>query len=110
MKLVVAVVQSRDAGTLIQALVEQGFAATQINSSGGFLRESNVTLLVGVQEGLVADVIRTVRESCHARMRYVNPLMPILEPAEFHVAAPVEVHVGGATVFVLDVERYERVA
>jgi uncharacterized protein YaaQ len=110
MKLVVAVVQARDADTLVQSLVEQGFYATQVNSSGGFLRESNITLLIGVQEHLVPDVIRTVRENCQARTRYVNPLMPIVEPAEFHVASPVEVHVGGATVFVLDVERYERVA
>ena len=110
MKLVVAVVQSRDAESLVHSLTEQGFFATQINSSGGFLRESNVTLLVGVQEVAVPDVVRIVRESCQSRTRYVNPLMPLLEPAEFHVAAPVEVHVGGATIFVLDVERYERVA
>lgn len=110
MKLVVAVVQSRDAESLVQALTEQGFFATQINSSGGFLRESNVTVLIGVQEVAVPDVIRLVRENGHARTRYVNPLMPLLEPSEFHVAAPVEVHVGGATIFVLDVERYERVA
>jgi uncharacterized protein YaaQ len=110
MKLIVAVVQAKDADDLLGALTERGFHATQINSAGGFLRESNVTLLLGVQQSYVAEILRTVRERCQARTRFVNPLMPIVEPAEFHVASPVEVQVGGATVFVLDVERYERVA
>lgn len=110
MKLVVAIVQARDADGLVRALVERGFFTTQINSAGGFLRESNVTLLLGVQEQYVAEVIRIARQQCQSRTRFVNPLMPILEPAEFHVPSPVEVHVGGATIFVLNVERYERVA
>lgn len=109
MKLVVAVVQAKDAETLLRALTARGFRATQINSAGGFLRESNVTLLVGVQGAYVADVLRIVRQSCHARTQFVNPLMPIMEPGEFYVASPIEVQVGGATVFVLDVERYERI-
>lgn len=110
MKLVVAIVQARDADGLVRALVERGFFTTQINSAGGFLRESNVTLLLGVQEQYVTEVVRIARQQCQSRTRFVNPLMPILEPAEFHVANPVEVHVGGATIFVLNVERYERVA
>ena len=110
MKLVVAVVQAKDAEAVVGALTERGFHATQINSAGGFLRESNVTLLLGVQDTYVAEVVRIIRRHSHARTRYVNPLMPILEPAEFYVPSPVEVQVGGATIFVLAVERYERVA
>ncbi len=110
MKLVIAVVQERDADALGRALQERGFFFTQIDSSGGFLRESNVTLMIGVQSAVVPDVLRVLREFSHARVRYVNPLMPIVEPAEFHVASPVEVAIGGATVFVLAVERYERIA
>jgi uncharacterized protein YaaQ len=110
MKLVVAVVQAKDADGVLRLLIERGFQATQINSAGGFLRERNVTLLIGVQEPHVAEAVRLIRQSCQARTRYVNPLMPILEPAEFFVSTPVEVQVGGATVFVLAVERYERVA
>ena len=109
MKLIIAVVQAKDADGLLRALTARGFRATQINSAGGFLRESNVTLLIGVQEAYVAEVLRIVRQSCHARTQFVNPLMPIMEPGEFYVASPIEVHVGGATVFVLGVERYERI-
>ncbi len=110
MKLIVAVVQGSDADGLLRALTARGFRATQVNSAGGFLRESNVTLLVGVQEEHTAEVLRIIKQSCHSRTRFVNPLMPIMEPGEFYVANPVEVQVGGATVFVLGVERYERIA
>ena len=110
MKLIVAVIQVKDVDSVVQALSERGFSTTIIDSAGGFLRESNVTLLLGVSETYVADVMRIVRESCQARTHFVNPLMPIAEPAEFYVPTPVEVRVGGATVFVVGVERYERVA
>jgi uncharacterized protein YaaQ len=69
-----------------------------------------VTLLIGVQEAYLADVQRIIKENCHARTQFVNPLMPIMEPGEFYMSQPVEVLVGGATVFVLKVERYERIA
>ena len=110
MRLIIAVVQGKDAESLLRTLSRRGYRATQINSAGGFLRESNVTLLIGVQEAYVADVLRIVKESCHARTQFVNPLMPIMEPGEFYMSHPVEVLVGGATVFVLKVERYERIA
>ncbi len=109
MKLVVAVVQGKDAEALLSALTEAGHRATQINSAGGFLRESNVTLLIGVQDSAVVDVLRIIRENCHSRTRFVNPLMPIMEPGEFYVPNPVEILIGGATVFVLAVSRFERV-
>lgn len=109
LKLVIAVVQAKDAERLLGALTGRGFRATQINSAGGFLRERNVTLLIGVQEEYVADVLQTVRQSCHARTQFVNPLMPIAEPGEFYIPSPIEVRVGGATVFVLGIERYERI-
>lgn len=109
MKLIVAVVQTADAEGLTTALLDRGFPVTRVNSAGGFLRERNVTLLIGVQETYVAEVLRIVKQSCEARSRYVNPLVPIVEPAEFYVPQPVEVQIGGATIFVLAVERYERV-
>ncbi len=109
MKLVVAVIQAKDADAVTGALTDRGFYATEITSAGGFLRESNITLLVGVQENHVQEVLRIVRHNCQARTQFVNPLMPLVEPAEFYVPSPVEVQVGGATVFVLSVERYERI-
>lgn len=109
MKLIVAVVQGKDVDALLDALRAKGYRATQINSSGGFLRENNVTILTGVQDHQVPNVFRLIRENCYTRTQYVNPLLPIMEPGEFYMPSPVEVQVGGATVFVLDVVRYERI-
>lgn len=108
MKLVIAVVQGKDAEDLLDALTTHGYRATQINSAGGFLRESNVTLLIGVEDADV-DAVRTlIQENCHSRTRFVNPLMPIADAGEFYSASPLEVLVGGATMFVVPVSRYER--
>lgn len=108
MKLVIAVVQGKDVDELLGGLVEEGFRATQVNSSGGFLREHNVTLLIGVDDDQVPAVQRIIQENCHSRTHFVNPLMPIVEPGEALIPAPVEVSIGGATVFVVGVDRFER--
>lgn len=108
MKLVIAVVQGKDAEQLLESLTKHGFRATQINSAGGFLRESNVTLMIGVDDNDVDQVRTLVQENCHSRTRFVNPLMPIADAGEFYSSSPLEVLVGGATLFVLSVNRYER--
>ncbi len=107
MKLIVAIVQAQDAHNLVRALTAQGHRSTRINTAGGFLREGNATILVGVDDGQVDDVIEGIRQHCHARQHYVAPPPPLMD--SFSIQLPVEVTVGGATVFVLDVERFERV-
>ena len=108
MKLIVAIVHSEDAGSLVEGLLERDFRATRLHSSGGFLKQSNATILLAVDDGAVDDVIEIVRARCTARSEVVNPLPPIMEPGEFFMPYPLEVEVGGATVLVLPVERFER--
>jgi uncharacterized protein YaaQ len=108
MKLVVAIVHNEDAGALVDALLEQDYRATRLHSSGGFLKQSNATVIVGVEDAQVDEVISIVRENCNSRTQVVNPMPPIMEPGEFFMPYPLEVEVGGATVFVLPVERFER--
>jgi uncharacterized protein YaaQ len=108
-KLVVAIVHNEDAGALVDALLDRDFRATRLHSSGGFLKQSNATVILGVEDAQVDDVLAIVRETCHARTQVVNPMPPIMEPGEFFMPYPLEVEVGGATVFVLPVERYERI-
>ena len=108
MKLVVAIVHSEDAGLLVDALLEREFRATRLHSSGGFLKQTNATVMVGVDEAQVDDVLAIVRATCTSRTQVVNPMPPIMEPGEFFMPYPLEVEVGGATVFVLPVERFER--
>jgi uncharacterized protein YaaQ len=107
-KLVVSIVHNEDAGALVDALLEKEYRATRLHSSGGFLRQSNTTVIVGVEDDQVPEVLGIVRESCHSRTQIVNPMPPIMEPGEFFMPYPLEVEVGGATVFVLPVERFER--
>lgn len=104
MKLILAIVQHQDASSLVDALTEQGFRVTRLSSQGGFLREGNVTLMLSVDDQQVNPVIKTVREHCSTRTRYVSPMPPIAESGEFYPPAPLEVQVGGATVFVLKAE------
>jgi len=108
MKLIVAVVHNEDAGVLVDALLEREFRATRLHSSGGFLKQSNATIFVGVDEAQVDDVMAVIRANCKARTQIVNPMPPIMEPGEFFMPYPLEVEVGGATVFIVPVERFER--
>lgn len=108
MKSIVAIVQSDDAGALTDALREKNFQSTLISSTGGFLREGNATLFIGVEDGQVQDVLTVIKENCTTRTQFVNPMPPVMEPGELYMPQPVEVQVGGATVFVLTVERFEK--
>ena len=101
MKLVLAVVQRQDAGDLLEALTAQGHRVTRVSSEGGFLREGNVTLLIAVEDHQIEPLLQSIREHCTTRTRYVSPLPPVAESGEFYPPSPVEVQVGGATVFVL---------
>ena len=108
-KLVVAIVHHEDAGALVDMLLDREFRATRLASSGGFLKQSNATVILGVEDDAVDEVLAIVREACHSRTQVVNPMPPIMEPGEFFMPYPLEVEVGGATVFVLPVERFERI-
>jgi len=108
-KLVVAVVHNEDAGALVDALLEREHRATRLHSSGGFLKQSNATVLVGIDDDKVEDVLEIIRANCTSRTQVVNPMPPIMEPGEFFMPYPLEVEVGGATVFVVAVERFERI-
>lgn len=109
MKLVVAVVHNEDAKVLIDALLAHQFRATWLHSSGGFLKQSNATILLGVEDAKVDEVVALVRENCKARTQTVSPIPPIMEPGEFFMPYPIEVDVGGAVVFVLPIDRFERI-
>lgn len=108
MKLVVAVIQDKDSHRLLDELTQGGFRATKLASTGGFLREGNTTLLVGVEDERVERVLNLVKNTCRAREQLVTPLSPIGGPADAYIPYPVEILVGGATIFVLDVERFEK--
>lgn len=101
MKLVIAVVQRQDVGDLTSALTAQRFRVTRISSEGGFLHEGNITLFIAVEDAQIDHLIQIIRTHCTTRTRYVSPLPPVAESGEFYPPSPIEVQIGGATVFVL---------
>jgi uncharacterized protein YaaQ len=109
MKLITAIVQDEDAEALLDALVRKQYRATKIGSTGGFLRRGNSTIFVGIEDEAVDTVIETIRDSCRTRTQLLNPALPGIGPELLQTPYQVEVEVGGATIFVQDVERFVRV-
>lgn len=106
MKLLVAVVNNRDKRKFCDALIQREQRFTEIGSTGGFLREGNTTLLIGVEEEVLDNVLDLIREICQTRERTVNVAPPTLTNMGADVTRPMKILVGGAKVFVLDVEKF----
>jgi uncharacterized protein YaaQ len=112
MQLLLAIVQDEDADLLCKRLNAQGFRITRLPTVGGFLARGNVTLLMGVEDEQVDEVLGTIRATCHTRRSFINPMPLGTEPVHLALAAPampLEVLVGGATVFAIPVKRFERI-
>ncbi len=103
-----AVVQHKDQRKVTDGLLEKGYQFTNIASAGGLLREGNVTFLIGVDENQVDDVIQVIGANSKTREQLVNVFPPTIEPIGTCIPNPVRVQVGGATIFVVDVERFEK--
>lgn len=107
MKLVICIVNGDDASAITQALSRRGFSSTRLSTAGGLLSAGNVTLLIGVDEERVQTVIDIVRTHSHSRKQMVESENELSH--SYTSGMPVEVTVGGATIFVIDVERFERI-
>jgi uncharacterized protein YaaQ len=106
MKLVIAVIQDKDRHKVVENLLEKNFKFTHVASTGGFLREGNVTFFIGVEDDEVPKAIDTLSGCCHSREQFVNVFPPTMGPIGAGIPSPVKVTVGGATVFVVDVDKF----
>ena len=106
-KLLVVIASDDDADALIRKLVERGYPATKVSSTGGFLRRGSATILSGVDAEDVDNVLAIIRSECRARMELV-PVQALPFQGSVFPAEPTQVRVGGAIVFVLPVERFEK--
>lgn len=109
MKLVIAIVHARDQQRITDALLQAGHQFTNIATTGGFLRDGNTTLLIGARTEIVDEVVEIIRKYCSTREQFVSQPVPDVMGAGGALMSPVKVNVGGAIVFVVDVERFERV-
>lgn len=106
MKLVIAIVRDDYSEVLQDELGDAGHRYTKLASTGGFLRKGNTTLLVGVEDNQVDSVLSVIRATCRTRQELITP-QPMPIPSGLAVP-PIEVIVGGATVFVVPVDKFER--
>ncbi len=104
MKLIIAIVHSDDAQPVLTEISKSGYSATKLSTTGGFMRAGNTTLLIGVEERQVDEVIALIGKRAKSHNHVVTGGTAKTEGGV--TAMPFEVKVGGATVFVVDVEKF----
>ena len=108
MKLVMAIVNDEDGNGVLSELNKNRFSVTKLATTGGFLKSGNVTFIIGVDDDKVQEVIDIISSKSKRRKQITASPIPIGASASFS-PYPIEVEVGGATIFVLDVDRFEKV-
>lgn len=107
MKMLIAIVNSNDASTVMNELIKNKYSVTKLQTSGGFLRAGNATFLIGVEDEKVENVMEIIKEFSSKR-KVMAPANAAYIGEAMMTAAPIEVTVGGATVFVIDVEQFRK--
>ena len=108
MKLIIAIVQDEDASRLVSALMNDGYGVTKLATTGGFLRSGNTTLLLGVDDEKLDAALAVVKKVCISRKQIEVFPSPAMGAMGMYTPYPVEVTVGGATVFVMDVAQFHK--
>jgi uncharacterized protein YaaQ len=107
-KLIFAVVQAQDVDACADALTAAGFVCTRFSTQGGFLDSSNCTLMTGVDDEQVDDVLEILRRRAKRRVELLDATLPLVGALTPVMAPPVDVEVGGATVLVVPLDRLEK--
>ena len=102
MKLIIAIVQDEDSSKLLSKLMKAGFSATKLATTGGFLKAGNTTLLLGVEDEKMHEAVQVIESVCK------SAAVTGMAHGEY-TTYPVEVTVGGATLFVLSIEQFIKV-
>ena len=107
MKLIIAIVQDEDSSRLVSKLMQHGFGVTKLATTGGFLKAGNTTLLLGLDESKMQEAISIIESICSSRKQLTTATTSLsgMSGADYSTF-PVEVTVGGATLFVLSVDQF----
>ena len=108
MKLLISIVQDADVNFLMDALTESGYRVTKLSTTGGFLKKWNTTLLIGVEEEKLDEVLSIIEANCKKRNTTTTIINPSAESSLLTNTVPLDISVGGATIFILDVDQYIR--
>ena len=106
MKMILAIVSNDDSSNVSRTLTKERYSVTRLATTGGFLMSGNTTLLIGVEDEKVDDVIRIIADNSRKRTKMVPSTASFR--AGMYAGMPVQVTVGGATIFVMNVERFEK--
>jgi uncharacterized protein YaaQ len=107
MKLILAIVNNDDAHSVSTSLSREGFSVTKISSTGGFLLSGNSTFLMGVEDASIDRAMEIIAQNCKKREQVVPNSIAKGDPASL-AREMTKVTVGGATVFVLNVEQFKQ--
>ncbi len=112
MKMIMALIPRDQSDRVLEALISAGYGATFTESRGGMLRQAQKMLFIAAKESKLLDVIRVVRESCRAEVRVGsadgdNTIESVHNGFAEEGRAPVTAELGGAVIFVWDLERFE---
>ena len=106
MKMITAIVNHDDTSTVVSHLTKAGYSVTKMATTGGFLLAGNTTLLIGVEDDKVEEALSIIEAHSKRRSQLVPPISSSTDGAIMSI--PIEVSVGGATVFVTDVEQFRK--
>ncbi len=109
MKLVLAIIHDEDAFHIMDTLSEKGYSVTKLATTGGFLRAGNTTLICGCEEERISELVSIIEKKCKSRKQIASVNSSSVNATESYVPYPVEITVGGATIFVLNVEVFKKV-
>ena len=108
MKLVMAIVQEEDTKKVVEILINEGFKITKLRSTGGFLEIHSTIILSAIEDKLLDHYLSIVKQNCKSRQRFIENLpFNILEGNPAY-SLPVKVTVGGAQVFIINLENYKK--
>ena len=108
MKLILAIVNNDDSANAASALTEEGFFVTKLSTTGGFLMVGNTTFLIGTQDEDTQRAIDILKRTCKTR-KQINTSSSAFGTGFRNMSMPAEVPVGGATIFVLNVDSMEKI-
>lgn len=109
MKLIIVIIEDDDAHKLINNITNAGFRITKLSTTGGFLKSGNTTLMIGVREKDVDQILKIINKTCKSRKQITAKASTVASSMGVYVPLPVNVDVGGATIFVVDVDKFVRI-
>jgi len=109
MKLIIAVVQDDYADDLVDVITDAGYGVTKLATTGGFLKSGNTTLMIGVKKEEVDNVTSIIKDICKRRNQIVTTPSTVTGSTGIYVPYTLEVEVGGATIFVVDVDEFIKI-